>query len=531
MGGGENDASNSSGDESVVIEKPACAPTHLNRPVAGGGSLMVAWRLHRKRVLVVGGGAVAASRVFSALDADGIVHVVAPREGVHPQLMSRIEHREVEWSDRVFQESDLDEGYDMVLSTIDDHDVSRGIALECRARKIPVNCADIPDLCDFWYMSTHRDGPLQIGICSNGHGPRLGVRLRRHIQATLPPHSGKAVEKMGLLRKKVRNTDPANTQQASSRRMGWLSEVCNNWPLAVLAEMDEKQMDSLIEQYKDAPRVCPVPNGTEGRGKLYLIGAGPGDPDLLTVKAARLLREADLVVSDRLVGSEITSISTKELKIARKFQGEADKAQEELHQWCLEGLQQGKTVVRLKSGDPFVFGRGGEEVLFFRQYGYEAEVIPGVSSCTAAPTLAHIPVTHRNTANQVLIVTGRDRHGTIPSLPGYEASRTVVFLMAVHRLRLITDRLLELEYPPSTPTAIVERASCTDQRVLQARLDEIATMAETSTILPPATFVVGSVVDALNERHLHTKFETNSSSNRARKAILEPATNASAIVA
>lgn len=231
-------------------------------------------------------------------------------------------------------------------------------------------------------------------------------------------------------------------------------------------------------------------------GQVTLVGAGPGDPDLLTVAALRELQNPDaLVIADRLVSPAITSLVAGELRVARKLPGCADAAQEEIFAWCKAALISGRSVVRLKIGDPFVFGRGGEEILEFRdKLGVEPRVIPGVSSAFAAPTLGGVPVTHRGVADQVLMTTGYGKGGSIPSLPAYNQNTTAIFLMAVGRLEQLCARLAGNGYPRRCPVAVIERASCDDQRVVVGTLASISRLAAEHAIRAPATIVFGDVV-------------------------------------
>jgi len=241
------------------------------------------------------------------------------------------------------------------------------------------------------------------------------------------------------------------------------------------------------------------PSSFPSTARVSLVGAGPGDPELLTLKAARILKDSNaLVVSDRLVSKEILDMVKGELRIARKQPGCAEKAQEEIYDWAVKGLQDGRHVVRLKIGDPFVFGRGGEEVLKFRELGVEPLVIPGVSAAFSAPLLGGIPVTHRGVSNQVVMCTGYGRNGTSPDLIQYHEEQTVVFLMAVGRLHELCAKLHELAgYPNDTPVGIIERAGCPDQRTLVGDMNTIADLAKKHSIKAPSTIVVGKVVNVL----------------------------------
>jgi len=237
-------------------------------------------------------------------------------------------------------------------------------------------------------------------------------------------------------------------------------------------------------------------------GRITLLGSGPGDPDLLTMKAYRLLQDPDaLVIADRLVSQEILDLVQGDIKVARKLPGCAENAQSEIYWWAYQGLAEGKHVIRLKIGDPFVFGRGGEEVLKFRKFGVESKVIPGVSAAFSAPLLANIPVTHRGFSNQVVMCTGYGREGSSPDLIQYHEEQTIVFLMAVGRLRVLCERLINLAgYPEHTPVGIIERAGCPNQRIVIGDMQTIADIAEKHNIQAPSTIVVGKVVNVLLEK-------------------------------
>mmetsp|Transcript_19461 Transcript_19461/g.39447 ORF Transcript_19461/g.39447 Transcript_19461/m.39447 type:complete len:402 (-) Transcript_19461:76-1281(-) len=234
-------------------------------------------------------------------------------------------------------------------------------------------------------------------------------------------------------------------------------------------------------------------------GDVSLVGAGPGDPDLLTVAALKSLQSADLVVSDRLVSAEILALVKGELKVARKLPGCAHEAQREIFRWCVEALLEGKNVVRLKIGDPFVFGRGGEEVLEFRRLGFEPKVIPGISSALAGPLAAGIPVTHRGVANRVVFMTGNGKDDSTPDVAPYHPDQTCVFLMAVGRLPELSQQLLRDGYPHETPVGIIERATTPRERTVVGSVADIAEVAERDKVQAPAIIVVGEVVNALRQ--------------------------------
>jgi uroporphyrin-III C-methyltransferase len=257
---------------------------------------------------------------------------------------------------------------------------------------------------------------------------------------------------------------------------------------------DKSLLSNIIQQ--NLPSTI-MPNG----GKITMVGSGPGDPDLLTMAAHKILADpAVLVISDRLVSKEILDLIKGDCKVARKLPGCAEAAQEEIYNWCKEGLDAGKHVIRLKIGDPFVFGRGGEEVIKFREFGVEPKVIPGVSAAFSAPLLGSIPVTHRGVSNQVVMCTGYGRNGTSPDLIQYHKEQTIVFLMAVGRLRELCQRLIDMAgYPSKTPVGIIQNAGCPTQRTVVGNMETIADLAAEYKVKAPSTIVVGEVVNVLLE--------------------------------
>jgi len=404
----------------------------------------------------------------------------------------------------------------------------------CKRLRIPVNCADSPSNCTFSLLSTHRDGPLQIGVSTSGKGCKLASRIRREIVSSLPPNLGQTCSLLGTLRTRLQSQDGVPTtllsdgidddseqskslntlildeedyQTSKTRRMRWLTQICEYYPLSKLCQLSEKDISNLLEQYKldegyvSSGNEIAVPILPQRRGRITLVGSGPGDPELLTQAALRAINTADLVLADKLVPAEVLALIPRrtEVYIARKFPGNAERAQEELQSKGLAALQQGKKVIRLKQGDPYIFGRGGEEYLFFRQHGYEADVIPGLTSALTATALSNITATHRGVADQVLICTGTGRKGALPSPPEYVKSRTTVFLMALHRIEDLVSSLVGNGWPEDVPCAVVERASCKDQRVIRTRISDVAKAIEREGSRPPGLLVVGWGCNVLKE--------------------------------
>ena len=307
---------------------------------------------------------------------------------------------------------------------------------------------------------------------------------------------------------------PSDVEAAKARRMRWLSQICEYWPLRRLAAITDEDVETMLQAYKretqtgvadDKPLISPATlDVRRRRGRIILAGSGPGHPDLLTTATLKAIRSADLILADKLVPAPVLELVPRRtpIHIARKFPGNADQAQEELHQMALAALQEGKTVLRLKQGDPYLYGRGAEEVAFFREHNYEALVLPGITSSLSAPLFAKIPVTHRAVSDQVLVCTGTGRKGASPDPPAYLPNQTIVFLMALHRLKDLVGSLKKhstAPYPPSTPCAVIERASCPDQRVIRTTLEHVNDAVEDEGSRPPGLLVVGAACEVLQK--------------------------------
>lgn len=418
--------------------------------------------------------------------------------------------------------------------------------------RVPVNVVDAPNLCTFTLLSTHSDGPLQIGITTSGKGCKLASRIRREIASSLPANFGTAVERLGTIRRRIWEEDhrtyeseelateveddDATAQKptfnrlvsetdhnaAKTRRMRWFSQICEYWPLRRLASITDADIDTILQSYTTSSDLVPPPlNATNpdirSRHKpmIILAGSGPGNPSLLAMATHRAIRTASVILADKLVPAPVLDLIPRRtpVHIARKFPGNADAAQAELLSLGLEALQNGHTVLRLKQGDPYIYGRGAEEYAFFREQGYVPIVLPGITSALSAPLFAVIPPTHRSVADQVLICTGTGRKGAAPDPPPYIPTQTVVFLMALHRLYSLVDTLTGAEHtseshqikpnpqpwPRETPCAVVERASCPDQRVIRSTLQHVCTAVEEEGSRPPGLLIVGWSCEVLRE--------------------------------
>ncbi|TGJ78908.1 hypothetical protein E0Z10_g9857 [Xylaria hypoxylon] len=544
-------------------------------------SLLTAINVESHTHLVIGSNSLAAARCGQSLAAGASPILLAPEATeLHYALQKRVDDGEVKWVREAFQENHLftlgreDVGHvvDAVFVTSGSRqdDLGSRISSLCKRNRIPINVVDAPQLCSFSLLSTHADGPLQIGVTTNGRGCKLASRIRREIAASLPENLGDACLRLGDVRKRIQEEDhllhlaqadcgdgddsvdqpatfnrlvtDADLDAAKNRRMRWLSQVCEYWPLKRLAAITDDDVGAILKSYEtaSAPESIGKPalaNNPKNKGRIILAGSGPGHPDLLTRATHKAIQIADLILADKLVPAGVLDLIPRRtpVHIARKFPGNADAAQNELQEMAIAGVRDGKTVLRLKQGDPYIYGRGGEEVEYFRKHGLGGRVVvlPGVTSALSAPLFANIPSTQRDVADQILICTGTGKKGKPPAPPEYTPTRTVVFLMALHRIaglvRELTeyleteDRSQEEEatppavqggansissqralWPRNTPCAVIERASCPDQRVIRTTLDKVNEAIEQEGSRPPGLLVVGRACEFLN------KLESNS---------------------
>ena len=391
-------------------------------------------------------------------------------------------------------------------------------------------------------------------MTTNGQGCKLSSRIRREVASFLSPQLGSACQRLGTIRRRIEEEDylspivlgdgdnddsigqnsdfnnlvsEADLDMAKSRRIRWLSQICEYWPLQRLTSINDEDVETMLKLYvasstglnpKDSLAALA---SNPRRGRIVLAGSGPGHPDLLTKATHKAILRADLVLADKLVPSGVLDLIPRRtpVHIARKFPGNAEQAQKELLELALAGLKKGQTVLRLKQGDPYIYGRGGEEVEFFSKEGFADQItlLPGITSALSAPLFASIPSTQRGVSDQVLICTGTGQKGkpTIP--PEFVETRTVVFLMVLHRITDLVNDLTTCDtndtkiipgtdnvtvrklWPKSTPCAVIERASCPDQRVIRTRLEFVAAAIEEEGSRPPGLLVVGNACEVLRK--------------------------------
>lgn len=439
-------------------------------------------KLQDRLVLVVGGGEVALRKARLLVEAGAVLRVVAPAirddlcelAGPAAQLLRR-----------GYQADDLD-GVGLVIAATDDEPLNAQISAQAQARGIPVNVVDAPKLCSVIFPAIVDRSPLIVAVTSGGDAPVLARLIRAKIETWIPATYGQLAGLAKKFRAQVKGLFP-DVQQ---RRVFW--EDVFQGPIAEsvfagkLGE-GERQLEAKIAGI--APRAL---------GEVYLVGAGPGDPDLLTFRALRLMQQADVVLYDRLVAPAIVDLCRRDAD--RIYVGKQRSAhavpQEEINQLLVDLARQGKRVLRLKGGDPFIFGRGGEEIEELAAQGIPFQVVPGITAASGCAAYAGIPLTHRDHAQSVRFVTGHLKDGS-SNLPWSELSapgQTLVFYMGLVGLPAICAELIRHGRAADTPAALVQQGTTQNQRVFTGTLANLPQLVAEHEVHAPTLVIVGEVV-------------------------------------
>jgi uroporphyrin-III C-methyltransferase / precorrin-2 dehydrogenase / sirohydrochlorin ferrochelatase len=434
-----------------------------------------------REVVLVGGGLVATSKLAALVQAGARVRVIAP--GVTPE----IEATGVEIARRGFVAADLDGAWLVVAAATPE--VNREVAAAAEARRIFVNAVDDRANASAFLSGTVRRGGVTIAVSTSGQAPALTALLREALDKVLPADLDRWMAE-------------ADRQRAIWRR--------DQVPMAarkpqLLQALNELYTDDPGDRLRQGSGASSAVAAVHPVGHVSIVGAGPGDPALLTRKAIARLRAADLVLYDALIDDRVLRYARKAQRFfAGKRAGKHAMTQQTIHAVMIRAARRGRRVVRLKGGDPFVFGRGGEEVLALQQAGVPFEVVPGVSSAIAAPELAGIPVTHRGVSSAFLVVSGHDDEVFRSAMGSLHPNDlTLVVLMGLGRSAAIAATLVERGWSPETPAAIVMDASTAAQQVWRGTLDQLAekgavplftSCEKTGTAPFSGTIIVGDVV-------------------------------------
>ncbi|MFM5402531.1 siroheme synthase CysG [Aeromonas veronii] len=438
-------------------------------------------RLDNKPVLLVGGGEVAERKARLLLDAGAHLTVVAPE--LDPELAELAANGSIEWLAGEFVPEQL-AGKWLVVAATDRREVNALVYQSANQARIFANVVDDPKRSSFIMPSIIDRSPLMVAISSGGKAPVLARLLREKLEALLPQHLGTVATFAGSLRERVK----ARFASMGERRRFWERLLGADRLGQALARGDHASAHQLADSL--------FADESQTGGEVVLVGAGPGDPGLLTLHALRQMQQADVVVYDRLVSDEVMALVRRDAKriFVGKQAGNHCVPQEGINQLLLEEAKKGQRVVRLKGGDPFIFGRGGEELETLVGSGIGFQVVPGITAASGCAAYAGIPLTHRDHAQSVRFVTAHGKGGARdldwPLLA--KDRQTLVFYMGLSSCATIREQLLAHGKAGDTPVALIERGTQPCQRVIRGTLDELPALAV--GVESPALIMVGSVV-------------------------------------
>lgn len=438
--------------------------------------------LREQPVVLIGGGQVALRKARLLAKAGAAIRLISPVAS--DELQQLVVSHGGSFSARNFELQDLQDTV-LVICATNDATVNQQVSIACKARRIPVNVVDSPELCTVITPAIIDRNPLIIAISSGGAAPVLARKLKQRIETLVPSSIGQLAQFCRQLREKVKAALPE-----SQRRYFWEKFLAS--PAASLAQNGQQEKaQSMVEQQLANIEVEQV-------GEVYLVGAGPGAPDLLTLRALQLMQQADVVLYDRLVSAPILDLVRRDADRIYVGKKRADHSlpQQEINQLLVDLAQQGKKVLRLKGGDPFIFGRGGEEIELLSANRIPFEVVPGITAASGCASYAGIPLTHRDYAQSVRFITGHLK-GDETNIRWTELvaeDQTLVFYMSLQGLSAICNALISHGKSPTTQAALIEKGTLPEQRVFLGNLTTLPEIVERNQVQAPTLLIIGGVV-------------------------------------
>jgi uroporphyrin-III C-methyltransferase/precorrin-2 dehydrogenase/sirohydrochlorin ferrochelatase len=439
------------------------------------------FKLAEQPCLVVGGGSCATRKIELLLRADAKITVIALEISPHISAI-----RGLTLIQKAFEPSDLT-GFKFVISATDNTETNQQVSFHARQQNVWVNVVDNPALCDFIFPAIVDRAPLTIAISSGGASPVLARLLRAKIETLIPPAYGVLAQ----LAEKFRETVKQTITRPALRRIFWENVLQGRVAELVFAGQNvaaEKELTNALTQTDSLPN----------QGEVYLIGAGTGAADLLTFRALRLMQQADVVVYDRLVSADVLDLARRDSEkiYVGKARSNHSVPQEEINELLVKLAKEGKRVARLKGGDPFIFGRGGEEIETLMEQGVAFQVVPGITAASGCASYAGIPLTHRDYAQSCIFVTGHLKNDSVNlnwtqlAIP----NQTVVIYMGLVGLEKICQSLIVHGSSPDLPIALIQQGTTVHQRVITGTLSTLVEKVKGEKITPPTLIIIGNVV-------------------------------------
>ncbi|EIJ32816.1 siroheme synthase CysG [Thiothrix nivea] len=446
--------------------------------------------LHGRNCLVVGGGKVAERKADSLLKAGAHVTVISP--AITDEMRNTLDQQNAVWQAREFADSDIESQF-LIIAATNNERVNAHVAALADKRNIPVNVVDDQSLCSFIVPSVVDRSPVIVAVSTGGASPVLARQLRMRLETMISSSCGQLAGITEEYRDIVKKRLP------EEQRKGFWEQALKG-PFAELVyaghEADARRLlDEMLDKYPSEHSI----------GEVYLVGAGPGDPDLLTFKALRLMQQADVMVYDRLVSKSILDMANQNAERIYVGKEKANHAvpQDKINDLLVELAKQGKRVLRLKGGDPFIFGRGGEEIETLAENGIPFQVVPGITAAAGCSSYAGIPLTHRDYAQSCTFATGHLKDGTIdlnwPQLA--QPNQTVVFYMGLTGIEVISQKLQEFGRSGDTPAALVEQGTTRNQRIHIGTIATLPQLVKERGVRAPTLTIVGEVVQLHDKLH------------------------------
>ena len=445
--------------------------------------------VRQKPCLVIGGGDIALRKINLLIKAQAKVDCLSPLfcEGI----TNLSQNGDVNLIQKRFESDDIKD-YAIIIASTDDSSVNALISKSAKKARIPVNVVDSPELSSFIMPSIVDRSPVIIAVSSAGRAPVLARIIRAKLETVIPSAYGVLAEIAGEYRQKVKD----RFSKIKDRRAFWESIFSGVIAEKVFSGRINEAKDDIDKQLKRASEI--------ELGEVYLVGAGPGDPDLLTFKALRLIQQADVVLYDRLVSKGVMELVRRDselIYVGKKGGSQESTRQIDINDQLVELAKSGKRVCRLKGGDPFIFGRGGEEIESLSEHGIPFQVVPGITAASGCSSYAGIPLTHRDYSQSCRFVTAHLKNGTT-NLPWDEFvidQQTIVFYMALSGANYICQKLMEHGMDKDMPIAIIEKGTMPEQKVYISSLTKLPDLLATEDIHAPTLMIVGEVVK-LNEK-------------------------------
>ena len=440
--------------------------------------------LKKRRCLLVGGGEVATRKGRMLAKAGAVLRIVAPE--ISTELRELAVQQGGEIVEREYESSDLQDCV-LAIAATDIESLNEKISADAQALNLPVNVVDTPSLCTYITPAIIDRSPLVIAVSSGGEAPVLARLVRAKLETLIPASYGKLAQTASQWRDRIK----ARFSDGDSRRKFW-EKILQGPAAELMMNGQENAANEFIANELTADQTDLT------QGEVYLVGGGPGDPELLTLRALRLMQQADVVLYDRLVSDGVMELVRRDAEriYVGKRRSEHAMEQENINQLLVDLAKQGKRVLRLKGGDPFIFGRGGEEIELLAQHNIPFQVVPGITAASGCAAYAGIPLTHRDYAQSVRFVTGHlksdDTNLSWPELAN--PTQTLVFYMGLVGLKEICESLIAHGRVAETPVALIEKGTTQEQRVLISDLNGIAAVVAANDVHAPTLFIVGEVV-------------------------------------